>query len=514
MSSLLSRRQFIGQASCAAVGSTAILSTLLNLRLAGSAAAQSLPADPNTDDYRALVCLFFAGGQDSYNMLMPCGTEHAAYVTTRGGVHDDTANPGGLALPQNQILSLANSGMLLGLHPSMTGLHSLYSQGKLAMVANVGTLAERITKAQYGASGTKLPRGLYSHSDQQQQWHTSVPTESRGIGWAGLAADLLHSTNNDGRISMSFSLAGNNVWQSGNSLFPYSVSASASSATTTGGVTSYTHTGGSIALSDYNNTTIGSTSRTATRTAAVNSLLGLQYQNLLDRTFSQNIRDSVDNSAFYGASLPPTAGVGSLVTKFPGETGYSSDPSYVPNQDPARSLAAQLKMIVRTVAARQTLGLKRQTFFVNYGGWDHHDEVVDTQARMLDVVSRCLVSFYAALDELGSQNQVTLFTASDFGRTLTSNGNGSDHAWGGNHFVLGGAVNGGLVYGAYPDLSLTGSSVVTSRGVTIPSLSVDEYFAELALWFGVAPGDLGAVIPRLGNFYIPGANRPVGFMRS
>jgi uncharacterized protein (DUF1501 family) len=133
---------------------------------------------------------------------------------------------------------------------------------------------------------------------------------------------------------------------------------------------------------------------------------------------------------------------------------------------------------------------------------------------MLDVVSRCLVSFYAALEEVGSQNQVTLFTASDFGRTLTSNGNGSDHAWGGNHFVLGGAVNGGLVYGAYPDLSLTGPSIVTSRGITLPALAVDEYFAEMALWLGVPPGSLNSVLPRIGNFYTPSSSRPVGFMKA
>ncbi|MGC4070928.1 MAG: DUF1501 domain-containing protein [Nibricoccus sp.] len=494
MSKSINRRQFIGQASCAAVGSTSILSTLLNLRLAGSAAAQTISAAPNADDYRALVCLFFAGGQDSYNMLMPCGGEHAAYVTTRGGLHDDVANPGGLALTQGEILSLGNSGMLLGLHPSMTGLRDLYTQGKLAMIANVGTLNERITKTQYNTSGVKLPRGLYSHSDQTQQWHTSVATETRGIGWAGLAADLLHSMHNDGRISMNTSLSGNNVWQSGNTLFPYSVSSS-----------------GAVALSDYNNATLGDTSRTASRTAAVNSLLGLQYQNLLESTFSTNMRDSIDAGLFFSASVNSAA----ITTLFPGDTGYTGTPAgYTLANDPARSLAAQLKMVARTVNARQALGLKRQTFFVNYGGWDHHDEVIDTQAKMLDVVSRCLVCFYAALEEIGAQNQVTLFTASDFGRTLTSNGNGSDHAWGGNHFVLGGAVNGGLVYGAYPDLSLTGNSIVTSRGVTIPSLSVDEYFAEMALWLGVSPGNLSAVLPRIGNFYTPGLARPVGFMQA
>ncbi|ATC64445.1 hypothetical protein CMV30_11040 [Nibricoccus aquaticus] len=496
MSQPINRRAFLGQASCAAVGSTSILSTLLNLRMASSAAAQSMPAAPNTDDYRALVCLFFAGGQDSYNMLMPCGTEHAAYVTTRGGLHDDAANPGGLALSQSEILSLGNSGMLLGLHPSMTGLRDLYTQGKLAMVANVGTLNERITKTQYNSSGAKLPRGLYSHSDQQQQWHTSVSTETRGIGWAGLAADLLHSTSNDQRISMNTSLSGNNVWQSGNTLFPYSVSSS-----------------GAVALSDYNNSNasnLGDTNRTSTRTAAVNSLLGQQYQNLLESTFSSNMRDSIDTGLFFSASVNSIV----LTTLFPGDTGYTGTPAgYTLANDPARSLAAQLKMVVRSVAARAALGLRRQTFFVSYGGWDHHDEVIDAQARMLDVVSRCLTCFYAALEEVGSQNQVTLFTASDFGRTLTSNGNGSDHAWGGNHFVLGGAVNGGLVYGAYPDLTLTGPSIVTSRGVTLPALSVDEYFADMALWLGVPPGSLSSVLPRIGNFYTPSGTRPVGFMK-
>ena len=510
MSKYISRRQFIGQASCAAVGSTAILSTLLNLRMAASAAAQSLPVAPANDDFRALVCLFFAGGQDSYNMLVPAGAQHATYAATRGGVHNDVTNPGGLALSQAELLTLpsgAYSPMLLGLHPSLSGLHSLFSQGKAALVANVGTLVERTTKTQYNSSTAKLPRGLYSHSDQQQQWQTSVPTDNRGIGWAGLAADLLHAGSNDGRISMNLSLSGNNVWQSGNTLFPYSVNASASS--NAGGV--YTHTGGSVALSDYNLTTLGDTSRTATRTAAINNLVAVQYQNLLEKTFSSNLRDSIDNSAFFGTAL---GGVATLTTKFPGETGYSADPAYVPNQDPARTLAAQLKMVVRSVAARSPLGLRRQTFFVNYGGWDHHDEVIDNQSRMLDVVSRCLTSFYAALEEISAQNQVTLFTASDFGRTLTSNGNGSDHAWGGNHLVLGGAVNGGLVYGNYPDLALNGPSVVTGRGVTIPALSVDEYFAELALWLGVAPGDLGSVLPRIGSFYLPGGTRPVGFMQA
>jgi uncharacterized protein (DUF1501 family) len=511
MSQPITRRGFIRQASCAAVGSTAILSTLLNLRAAAAAAAQDLPpAAAGVDDYRALVCLFLSGGQDSYNLLVPAGAEHAAYAATRGGVNNPASNPTGLALAQSSLLALPASAyapLLLGLHPSTGGLHSLFTRGRLALVANVGTLVERTTKSAYTNSTARLPRGLYSHSDQQQQWQTSVPTESGMIGWAGRAADLLDAGNADRRIAMNLSFGGNNVWQSGRTLYPYSVNASAS--TNTGGI--YAHTGGAVALSDYNNTTIGDTSRTASRTAAVNGLLAQQYQNLLERTFATNFRDSLDSSALYTAALAATP---VLTTKFPGETGYSSDPAYVPTADPARNLSAQLKQIVRSVAARGAVGHRRETFFINYGGWDHHDEVIATQAAMLDVVSRSLAAFYAALEELGVQNQVTLFSSSDFGRTLTSNGNGSDHAWGGNHFVLGGAVNGGKVYGSYPDLSLTGSEIVTGRGVTIPSLSVDEYFAELALWFGVSPGKLADVLPRIGTFYIPGATGPLGMMQA
>lgn len=511
MSLPITRRGFLRQASCAAVGSTAIVSTLLNLRLAAAAAAQDLPlAADAPDDYRALVCLFLAGGQDSYNFLAPAGAEHAAYATTRGGVYSATGNPTGLALDRTALLALpaaAYAPLLLGLHPSTGGLHDLFTRGKLALVANVGTLVERTTKAQYTGLTAKLPRGLYSHSDQQQQWHTAIPTESRLRGWAGLAADLLHAGNADRRIGMNLSLSGNNVWQSGRTLYPYSVSASAS--VNSGGTVA--HTGGAVALSDYSNTAVGDTSRTAARTAAVNGLLAQHYENLLEQTFASNFRDSLDSSALYSAAL---AAVPVLATKFPGETGYSADPAYVPGADPARNLAAQLKQVVRSIAVRGEVGHRRETFFINYGGWDHHDEVIATQAAMLDIVSRCLAAFYAALEELGVQDQVTLFSASDFGRTLTSNGNGSDHAWGGNHFVLGGAVNGGRVYGAYPDLALGGSEIVTGRGVTIPSLSVDEYFAELALWLGVSPGRLAEVLPRIATFYLPGATGPLGMMQA
>ncbi|MEY4490046.1 MAG: hypothetical protein RIQ79_2554 [Verrucomicrobiota bacterium] len=500
----LNRRDFLGQASCAAVGSLGLLSTLLNLRMANSALAQSLPPG---EDYRALVCLFFAGGMDSYNLLMPSsGTPYANYATTRGGTYDAVTNSDGLALPQTSILALqaaASDPFSFGVHPrcgdhnSLPGIQSLYAQGRLAFVSNVGTLADRVTKTQYNNSTAKLPRGLYSHSDQVQQWHSSVATEARSIGWAGLAADLLHAGNQNAAVSMNISISGNNVWQTGQNLFAYTIG-----------------TTGSSLPSDYNSPyatpTVSATSRSATRTAGVDNLLQQEYENLLDSTFTQNLRDSIDASAAFKDAFDTST----LTTLFPGDTGYVYPSGYTSSTDPARTLGQQFKTIVRTMKIRADLGLRRQTFFINYGGWDHHDEVINSMDKMVDVVNRCLVSYWAALGELGLQNNATLYTASDFSRTLTSNGAGSDHAWGGNAFVLGGGVNGGRVYGSYPDLSLNGPKVVTSRGVTVPDWSVDEYFAELALWLGVTPGQLPSVLPRITNFYTPGATGPMGLMQS
>lgn len=502
MSDKLSRREFLGQSSCAAVGSLGLLSTLLNLRMANSAVGQTLPAG---EDFRALVCLFFAGGMDSYNLLMPASgsSVYNNYVTSRGDLYDAVTNSDGLALNGLPLNSHPTDPFAFAVHPSCgdfnsnPGIRSLYAAGKLAFVSNVGTLAERVTKTQYNASSAKLPRGLYSHADQVQQWHTSVSTESRSLGWAGAAADLLHAGNASPKVSMNISLSGNNIWQTGQKLFAYSIGST-----------------GSTLPSEYNSPyatpVVGTTSRSAIRTAAIDNLLQQEYQNLLDRTFTTNLKDSVEASAAFKDAFDAS----SVATLFPGDTAYPYPPGYTPSNDPARNLGQQLKAIVRTIKVRRDLGLRRQTFFVNYGGWDHHDEVINSMNGMMDVVNRCLISYWQALGEIGLQNNVTLYTASDFARTLTSNGAGSDHAWGGNAFVLGGGVNGGRVYGSYPDVALNGPAVVTSRGVTLPAVSVDEYFAELAMWLGVSTGDLSSVLPRINTFYTPSSTHPVGFMQA
>ncbi|RYD32219.1 MAG: DUF1501 domain-containing protein, partial [Verrucomicrobiaceae bacterium] len=297
--------------------------------------------------------------------------------------------------------------------------------------------------------------------------------------------------------------SGNNIWQNGNKLFTYSIG-----------------TSGSTLPSEYNSPyatpVVSTTSRGAIRTAAIDNLLQQEYQNLLDQTFTRNLRESIEASSAFKDAFSTSA----ITTLFPGDIGYLPPAPYTApvegNQgnDPARSLGQQFKAMIKTMQARQDLGLRRQTFFVNYGGWDHHDEVINSMDRMVNVVNRCLISYWQALGEIGLQEKVTLYTASDFARTLTSNGAGSDHAWGGNMFVLGGSVNGGRVYGSFPDVALSGSSVVTSRGATLPALSVDEYFAELALWLGVSPGELPSVLPRIQTFYSPGGAAPVGFMQA
>ncbi|HXV75070.1 MAG TPA: DUF1501 domain-containing protein, partial [Candidatus Polarisedimenticolaceae bacterium] len=334
-----------------------------------------------------------------------------------------------------------------------------------------GTLVEPTTLQQYEQRTVRLPLGLFSHSDQAMHWQTSLPDQRSAIGWAGRMADLLHGINDNSNISMNISLGGSNVFQSGMNTFHYTISQD-----------------GSFGLRDY-----GAPSPSAmVRTEAIDGLLGLTYQNLFERTFAARMRGAIDAHLEFSAaieSLPP------LQTVF-SDTGLSQ----------------RLRMVAQTIQARELLGFRRQTFFVEQGGWDHHDEVLVNQENQLPVVSAALSEFQSAMYELGVADEVTVFTASDFGRTLTSNGRGSDHAWGGNMLVLGGAVRGGDFYGSYPEL-YQGNSLDTGRGRLIPTTSCDEYFAELALWFGVPRTDLELVLPNIRRFYDPAsAAPPLGYL--
>lgn len=461
----ISRREFLGQASCAGVKGTAILSTLLSLRLANSLAAQTA-----TSDYKALVCLFLAGGNDSFNMLVPTTSgEYAAYAKVRGN----------LALASDAVLQITPSnlsGRTLGVHPSMTEVRDLFTQGKLAFVSNVGSLVRPTTLADYKANKYR-PVSLYSHADQIKQWQTCMPDQRTAIGWGGRAADIIKSLNSPSMVSMLISLSGQNTFLTGERSFGYSVSSS-----------------GATALSGYDPT--AKNSLNALRTTAADSLLEADYRSLFEKSYGGNTADAIDAYYEFAGAL---SGV-TLATAVPA----------------GNSLANSLAMIAKIASVNGKLGAKRQIFFVQLGGWDHHDELLNNQLTMLRTVSQAVGFFYTALGEVGLQNNVTLFTASDFARTLTSNGNGSDHAWGGNQFVLGGSVAGGRIagnqdQGYYPDLQQL-STFDTGQGRLIPGVAVDEYARDLLSWFGVSAGDMDYVLPAFSSRF---SGRPsLGLMTS
>lgn len=468
----MTRRRFLGQASCAAVGSLPIISTLLNLRLAQDVAAVTAPAN---GEYRALVCLFLSGGNDSFNMLVP--RDPSAYATYQ-------SSRSNLALTPAQLIDIHPIGLPnFGVHGGMPEVANLFETGKAAFIANVGTLIEPVTNRSEVAQNLKrLPLGLYSHSDQIEQWQTSVPHARSGVGWGGRMVDLLKDLNSSQIVPMQISLDGSNTWQTGNSVSEYAITP-----------------GGATGLSGYNNGWVQYADVPNAMSSAVDSQLAQQYVNILAQTFQTKKKQALDAYQQFAAA-----------TAAPLPNGVTFPNSYV---------GSRLAMVARAIQGRAGVGAVRQTFFVQWGGWDHHDDVLNNQAVMLPQISAAIGAFYNALVSLGVADKVTLFTASDFGRTLTSNSRGSDHAWGSNQLVVGGAVNGQRIFGQYPSLAVNpdvGAEVNpldTGRGRFVPTTSCDQFFAELALWLGVAPSSLPLVLPNIGNFYSTSSSAPpLGFL--
>ena len=453
-----SRRRFLGQC-CAAVGTTGLLSALAQLRLIGAA------AQPGATDFKALVCLFLAGGNDANNLIVPNDpASYAAYAAARGA----------LALPQNSLLGITpntSDGRTWGLHPALPEVRDLFASGKLALLGNVGTLVVPTSKTQYNARSVPLPPQLFSHSDQQVQWQSSVPDKPFTTGWGGRLADLINAFNENNAISMSISLAGQNSFQVANNIAQYSVSSA--------GVVSLAGTTG--AAGDV-------------RLQAMKALMAPQDAGLFATAFGGATGSAIDNAALLGDTLGLAP---SFTTAFP-----------------TSSLGQQLRMIAWLISVAPQLGLKRQVFFAQLGGWDLHDNQVvagatatGAHATLLADVSASLKAFYDTTVELGQADQVTAFTASDFGRTYNTNGDGSDHGWGSHHFVVGGAVKGQDLYGTMPVLTINGPDD-TGQGRWIPTTSVDEYAATIARWFGVSDSDLPLVLPNIGRFAKPN----LGFM--
>jgi len=440
----VSRRRFL-QSSCAAVSVAPLLNTILDLRL-----LSSLAEAQQGDDYKALVCVFLYGGNDGSNTIVPLSAErYNEYRTMRGGL----ALPSGSLLP---LIQKAKDGVEYGLHESMKEIQEVINRGKGALLFNVGPLNAPTTRDDFVRRASHLPPQLFSHSDQTLQWQTCMGADSR-TGWAGRIADVLNGMNGEDSLSMCISVAGMNVLEIGRRVValqvdPYS---------------------GGIKLKGFDGSKEG-----LARHHAFTQMLQVQRENLFEDAYAKVMKRAVENEELLGKALdavPP------LSTIFP--DNY---------------FGTQFKMIARLIAARAHLKLKRQIFFCGIHGYDTHDGQLGAHSRLLSELSQCLTALFKATEELGVSSQVTTFTASDFGRTMTTNNGGSDHGWGNHHLILGGAVKDGF-YGEYPTLAFKGPED-SDQGRWIPTIAVDQYAATLAQWFGVSAGALRDILPNLSRF--------------
>jgi uncharacterized protein (DUF1501 family) len=407
-------------------------------------------------DYRALVCIFLAGGNDGNNTVIPYD-DYASYQKVRG----TTVN-----LTKDSILKVSapSHGAAFGLHPALVELQSLYAKGNVALLANVGTLAAPTTRAQYLA-GAAVPDDLFSHSNQQAEWQTAVvkaTDPAAQTGWGGRMADAIASLNATS-FPASVSTAGLSLFQTGVHSEPIVPG---------GGLQGFTTSATSQA-----------------RLAAMRKLLTLDTAQSLVGAESALMGRAIDDTNTLNTALAQAV---ALKTTFPSTT-----------------LGTQLKSIASVIAARSALKASRQVFFASFGSFDTHTGQIATQQSLLGQLSQAMGAFYAATVELGIQNSVTSFTLSDFCRTFQpGSGSGTDHAWGNHHFVMGGSVKGGDFYGRYPTLALGGPDDADTRGRWIPTTAVDQYGATLARWFGVPSGSMRTVFPNLGAF----ATDDLGFM--
>ncbi|MBI1764647.1 MAG: DUF1501 domain-containing protein [Acidobacteria bacterium] len=451
---LQTRRTFLRHSTCAALSAASASTALVELVKTAAAAA---PAQGG--DYKALVCVFLYGGNDGHNTLVPrTQAEYNGYAAARRE----------LALPLTGLLPLTvrnGDGRAYGLHPSLPELQTLFNQGKLAVLANVGPLAAPVSKDAYKNGTATLPPQLFSHSDQQVHWQTAWPDQPARTGWGGRLADALNALNQNAQVSMSVSLGGTNTFQVGHQVTQYQCPSE-------GPLTLDYYTG---RPTDVISTAIRNTFYQPTRA------------NLLEEAWNGVMRRALDAGAAFRTAL---AGAPVIQTAFP-NTNFGK----------------QLKMAARLIGARNTLNLRRQVFFVTLDGFDTHGDQLASHTGLLQKLSQGLKAFYDATVELGVAHLVTAFTASDFGRAAKPNGQGSDHGWGNHHFILGGGVRGGELFGRYPNLALDGPDDA-GAGRLIPTTAVDEYAATLATWFGVGFSELPTVLPNIGRF----ATRNLGFM--
>lgn len=426
-------------------------------------------------DYRALVCLFLFGGNDSWNMLIPTTTaEYNAYARSRAA-----GTSASLAVDKDALLPVTPTGAAVsngfGFHPKMPEVRRMFMDGRAAILPNVGPLMRLTSKAEYQAANSiahELPPQLFSHNDQQDQWLSLRGNKVLKTGWAGRVADVLAQKTSNQQIPMNVSLFGQSLFQASETVDPYVMGIS--------GVNTFSGLDGDCCLN-------------------------LERRNSVNEVIAATI-DSRSNSYYHRAY----ARVHDRALRYADRLNASLSNAYKFNAFPEGTLpmlGTQLRTVARLISQRATLGMSRQIFLVAAGGYDTHDSQLTDHPKLLGELSASIKMFDDAMTEIGLSQQVTLFTQSDFGRTLSSNGDGSDHGWGGTQLVVGGAVRGGRFFGDYPVLE-TGGPLDVGSGILIPTLSTDQYAATLATWFGVADRDVSAVAPYIDNFAI----RNLGFL--
>lgn len=415
----------------------------------------------NGPDYRALVCVFLFGGNDSNNSVIPMDdASYQAYQSLRAG----------LALTGSDLTATVNSvsGAPYAFHAKLAEVASLFANKELAVVANVGSLVQPLTRAQYQQQQAPIPLNLFSHPDQQQQWQTSLAQGNGSTGWAGRAADYMASQNINAPGFPTFvSMNGNSLLGTGAETQPVAVTP-----------------GQSLQIQGFN-----STPSSQARWNALNSLLTLDSGVSLVQAANDTMANSISDAKALGAALAKAT---PLQTQFP-----------------KTNIGAQLEQVAQIIQVQADLGMRRQIFFCSLGGFDTHANELATHNNLYPQLSPALAAFYEATQELGIAQNVTTFTESDFSRTFqpTSNG-GSDHAWGSYHFVLGGAVQGGQIFGQFPTFELGGPDDADVRGRWIPTTSIDQYGATLCSWFGIPDSSLATVFPNFPNF----GSQKLGFL--
>ncbi len=454
--STLSRRTFLKR-----LGAIGALSTLHSVDMLAMSGALAQAA--SNEDYRALVCVFLLGGNDGNNFVVPAyGNDYNAYASIRGA----------LAIPVQDFVPLATTigSPVYGLHPQLASLQDIWNNGALALLFNVGTLAEPTTKSTYIGSKALMPDNLFSHLDQQILWQGTGSNSQLRSGWGGRIADRLSSLNGVAATPTAISIAGDNLYVTGNVTNALALPAT-----------------GGFSLTGFSNSAMDTARR-----AAMDQLLAIDHEAILVKSTGDVIRRGLESSKIINPVL--TAASSTVQNFFAGQNN---------------SIAKQLLQVAKLIEARASLGVKRQIFFVAMSGFDTHVNQLALQSKLFSQLALALKSFYDATVQLGVVSNVTTFTQSDFGRTLQPNTNGgTDHGWGSHHIVMGGAVRGRQFYGQYPTLALDGPDDAGKEGRWIPTISVDQYAATLATWFGVSASDLSSVVPNIGRF----ANANLGFL--